>query len=151
MDTEGRARHPLLLLFPTHNLTTLNRDKTLSTRKKEGMGVFFKADVFLSFPSSPRGNQGITKPINTLLPGKEPDPPLSPARHETLQTPTRLPGSLLGSSRGGGTCCPPWLLPKCQHLPPWRPSASPHPETLQIAFFSLYISPSDQSWHCSNC
>lgn len=41
MDTEGRARHPLLLLFPTHSLTTLNRRTTLSTRKKEGMGGFF--------------------------------------------------------------------------------------------------------------
>jgi len=44
--------------------------------------------------------------------------------YETLQTPKCLPGSLLGSTHGGGTCCPPWLLPKSRHLRHQRHSES---------------------------
>lgn len=132
MDTAGSARHLLLLLFSMDNLTTLNRDTTLSTRKKEEIGGFFsKADVFLSFPSSPRGKEHTTKPNNTFLPRKELDSSLSlrPCKFSSV--------SLVACWVSAGTCCPPCLLPNCLHLWLRRLSASPCPETLQIAFFGL--------------
>lgn len=49
MDTAGRAGHLLLLLFPTHNLTTLNRDRHLTPGKRKEWVGFLK--LMSSYPS----------------------------------------------------------------------------------------------------
>lgn len=48
-------------------LAPLNTHYT-QQQQKGRTELFFKSDVFLFLPSSPRGNRHIAKPINILLP-----------------------------------------------------------------------------------
>lgn len=116
--TASRARHLLLPSLPLHNLTTLSTGTTLCSSKKARIKLFFffffkAADVFLFFPSSPRGNQCVRKPINTLLPEKGAWCTARP-RAQALQTPR------CWDPAAADACCPSRCLPQQGHLCPPR-------------------------------